>query len=166
MTKIINGIDATGQLFINDQDAWLTWGAYLVGESEDNLLLPASSKPYTKNDFRSQAGQQIFIANPKDESRDVQIELCIISSSRSEYLTAYKNLVKELKSGLVVMYVPLLDEAYNLTEPSFLNLGYYEWYGKLSVRFNEYYSVPVIFEILATEAENPIITEDGEIILI
>lgn len=164
--KIINGIDATGQLFINEKDAWLTWGAFVVGESEDNLLLPASPKSYTENEFRSQKGRQVFIVNPQDDARDVQVEFCIMALSRTEYLTGYKEFIRELKDGLVVLRVPTFDEVYNFTVSGFLSLGYYGTYGKLSVRFNESYSVPVIFEALETETQGFLLTEDNKTILI
>lgn len=159
-------IDYTGQLYINEKDAWETWNVFLVGESLDNFLLPPSPKPYIENNFRSQDGNQVFIVNSKKEARDVQVEFCISTLSREEYLIAYKNFVQELSDGMVTLRIPFIDEVYKLTVASYLSLGYYVKYGKLSVRFNESYSVPAVFESLETESENPITTEDGEIILI
>ena len=70
-------IAQAGQLFINEKDAWLTWGAFMVSDSLDNLLLPPSPKPYTENNFRSQDGKQVFIVNTKKDARDIEVEFCI-----------------------------------------------------------------------------------------
>ena len=155
----------TGQLYINDRDAWLTWGVYLVGDSIDNLLLPAAPKPYTENNFRSQHGKQMFIVNPKKEAREVSVEFCIQADTRANYLTAYEAFVEAL-TGLVVFRLPEFNKEYSLVVSGFLNLGYYGKFGKLSVRFTEPFSAPVIFNALAAENGSLILTEDNKTILI
>ncbi|MBF0577742.1 hypothetical protein [Dysgonomonas sp. GY617] len=156
----------TGQLLINGKDAWVTWNAFLIMDSIDNLLLPASPKAYTENNFRSQNGKQVFIASPRIDERDVQIEFCILKQTRQEFLVAYKNFVEELLNGVVTLKISFLEDSFKLTVASFLSLGYYEKFGKLSVRFNEPNSVPVIFEALATETSSLLLTEEGKTILI
>lgn len=136
----------TGQLFINGKDAWLTWGAFLVGDSLDNLLLPPPPKAYTENNFRSQDGKQVFIVNTKKDARDVQVEFCIKAESRADHLLAYKSFVEELSGGVVDMSIPSISMDFKLTVASYLSLGYYDHFGKLSVRFNEPYSVPVVIK--------------------
>lgn len=155
-----------GQLYINEKDAWLTWGAFLVADSLDNLLLPASPKAYTENNFRSQHGKLVFIVNTKKDARDVQVEFCIASSTREKYLVAYKSFVDELSDGMVIFRIPSINMEFKLTVSSFLSLGYYGKFGKLSIRFNESYSVPVVFDTLSTEGTDLILTEDGKTIII
>lgn len=156
----------TGQLYINEKDAWLTWGAFLVADSLDNLLLPASPKVYTENNFRSQDGKQVFIVNTKKEARDVQVEFCILATSREEYLVAYKNFVNELSDGMITFRIPSIDMEFKLTVSSYLSLGLYGKFGKLSIRFNESYSIPIVLQSLATELHELILTEDYKTILI
>ncbi|MDR2057634.1 MAG: hypothetical protein LBP83_05025 [Dysgonamonadaceae bacterium] len=156
----------TGQLYINEKDAWLTWGAFLVADSLDNLLLPASPKAYTENNFRSQDGKQVFIVNTKKDARDVQVEFCILAASREEYLVAYKNFVDELSDGMVTFRIPSISMEFKLTVSSYLSLGHYGKFGKLSIRFNESYSVPVVFDALSTEETDLILTEEGKTIII
>ena len=156
----------TGQLYINDQDAWLTWGVFMVGDSIDNLLLPPPPKPYVENNFRSQDGKQVFIIDTKKEARDVQVEFCILANSRTEYLQAYKSFVNVLSDGMVTLRVPMLDEVYRLTVGSYLSLGYHGRFGKLAVRFDESFTEPIVYNTLSTEGTNLIITEDGKTITI
>ena len=159
-------MNMTEQLYINEKDAWLTWGAFLVSDSLDNLMLPASPKAYTENNFRSQDGKQVFIVNTKKEARNVQVEFCILAASHEEFLVAYKNFVDELSDGMVRFRIPSINMEFKLTVSSYLSLGYYGKFGKLSISFNESYSVPVVFDTLSTEATNLILTEDGKTILI
>jgi hypothetical protein len=133
-----------GQLLINEKDAWLTWGVFLVADSLDNLLLPASPKPYTENNFRSQNGKQVFIVNTRKEARDVQVEFCIQAATMTQYLAAYKNFLDELSAGMITLKIPTLNMEFKLIVSSYLGLGYYGKFGKLSVRFNEPYSDTVI----------------------
>lgn len=156
----------TGQLYINEKDAWLTWGVFPVADSLDNLLLPASPKAYTENSFRSQDGRQVFIVNTKKEARDVQVEFCVLAASREEYPAAYKSFVDELSDGMVTLRIPSIDMEFKLTVSSFLSLGYYGKFGKLSVRFNESYSVRAVLQSIATELHELLLTEDYKTILI
>lgn len=156
----------TGQLFINDKDAWITWGVFLEDGSEAKLLLPPPMKEYTSNNFRSQDGKQVFIVNPKKDERDISLVFCISAITKEKYLLIYDDFVSELTSGLVKLRVQSIDKELNLTVSSFLDLSYYERVGKLSVRFNESFSVPVVFDALATEGTDLILTEDGKTILI
>lgn len=158
-------MNMTNQLYINEKDAWLTWGAFLIADSLDNLLLPPSPKPYIENNFRSQHGKQVFIVEPKKDARDVQVEFCILAASHQEYLIAYKKFIDELMDGLVIMRVPFIDMEFKLTVSSFLSLGYYGKFGKLSIRFNESYSIPVVMQSLSTELYEFILTEDYKTIL-
>ena len=158
---------AEGQLYINNKDAWITWGAFLVSDSLDNLMLPPSPKSYTENDFRSQDGKQVFIVNTKKEARDVQVEFCISATTQAAYLAAYKSFVNELSGGVITMRIPLLNTEYKLTVSNYLSLGYYGKFGKLAIRFNEPYSVPVVVAALSTEnTSNLVTTENGQTIII
>jgi hypothetical protein len=156
----------TGQLYINEKDAWLTWGAFLVADSLDNLLLPASPKAYTENNFRSQDGKQVFIVSTRKGARDVEVEFCMLAESREEYLIAYKNFIDELMDGMVTVRTPFINMEFHFTVSSFLSLGYYGKFGKLSVRFNESYSIPVELNSLSLETGEFIFTEDSKTILI
>ncbi len=155
----------TGQIYINDKDAWETWGVFMVGESLDNLLLPPPMKSYTENNFRSQHGKQIFFGNPRKESRDIDIEFCISAENRAAYLLAYKSFTNELSSSVVSLRLPELNIELSLILSSFLSLGYYDKFGKLTVRFNDPLSEPTIYfdEVaLVSDDDVFIISETGK----
>ena len=156
----------TGQLYINEQDAWLTWGAFLVGESLDNLLLPPPPKAYVENNFRSQDGKQVFIVNTRKDARDVEVEFCIVAGTQAEYLTKYRAFVEELRDGSVVLRIPEIDQEFTLTVSAWLSLGFYGKFGKLSVRFNEPGYAPITFDVLALENGQEIATENSENLII
>ncbi len=126
-----------GELFINDKDAFVTWGVFLEDRSEEKLLKPANNKEYASNKARSQPGKQVFISNPQPEDRDVLLVLCFSAVSREDFLTKYRACLNELNSGLIKFRVPSLGEEYKFTCDGFQELSYYERIGKLSVRFNE-----------------------------
>lgn len=127
----------TGQLTINDKDAFDTWGATMIGDSIDKLLLPANPKPYVENKFRNQNGKQVLITASVCDERDIDIEFLIKADSKIEFLQKYLGLVAELIKGVIVLDVPYLGIEYKLTLDSYIGLGFHETFGKLSVRFNE-----------------------------
>ena len=66
----------TGELKINNYDAWTNWRCFLEDGSLEKLMLPAPSKPYTENKSRSFAGKQVLIKNPKPDERDITLVFC------------------------------------------------------------------------------------------
>lgn len=126
-----------GDLYINDKDAWLTWGVFLEDNSESKLLLPANPKAYASNNLRNQAGKQVFVSNPQPDERDVLLVFCISAKSKADYLTKYNAFLAEIYNGWINFKVTSLKTTYRFTVSSFQDLSYFDRLGKLSVRFNE-----------------------------
>lgn len=126
-----------GELFVNEKDAFVTWKAFLEDGSEAKLLTPASMKEYASNNARSQAGKQVFVANPQPESRDVNLTFCFSASSKADFLSRYRAFVTEMQSGLILIRVPSLGETYKFICSGFQELSFHKRVGKLSVRFTE-----------------------------
>lgn len=126
-----------GQLYINDKDAFATWGAYLEEGSDNVLLLPASNKEYASNNARSQHGKQVFRRTTRKSDRDVILYFCIVASNRDEYLQKYEAFVDELDSSMVTMKVPSLKKVYKLDALSYQDLSFFDYIGKFAVKFNE-----------------------------
>lgn len=126
-----------GQLYINNKDAFATWGAYLEDGSENTLLLPASNKEYASNNARSQHGKQVFRNAPRKDERDVIVYFCISASTKDEFLQKYEAFVDELDAGMVTFKVSYLKKVYKLDAVSYQELSYYEFIGKFAVKFNE-----------------------------
>lgn len=126
-----------GELYINEKDAWVTWGVFLEDGSEAKLLLPANTKEYASNNKRSSPGRQVFVTNTQPDERNVILIFCISAVSKEEYLKKYDLFVNELSSGWVKLRVPSLGKVFKLISPSFQDLSYSNRIGKLSVRFSE-----------------------------
>jgi hypothetical protein len=127
----------TGQLYINDKDAWCTWGVYLADGSYQKLLLPPPMKAYTENNFRSHPVKQVFIVNPQPDERDVQIEFCLKANCRADYLRKYEDFVREISFGFVKFQVTEINKGYMFLYQSAVSLSYFKRLGRLLVRFNE-----------------------------
>jgi len=159
-----------GELFINGKDAWLNWKVRLIENSYENLLKPPPMKEYSSNKFRSQPGKQVFILNPRIDERQVIVMFGITCNTRSEYLNTYEAFISEINDGVVEMNVVPINKTYKLYIEDYqsLSMGTSICAGKLSVRFNESHFDPVnpIFEVLATETLDFILTEDGKTIII
>lgn len=158
------------QLYINDKDAWETWGVFLEEGSERALLLAANNKEFVSNKNRSEHGKRVIVDNPRLEERDVQLVFCFLTESEDDFLEKYDAFVAELNRGWVQMRVIKVKKVYNFTTTNFQDLGYYGQMGKLSVRFNEPNPTdqdPIKFyRILTTESGQVITTEDDKLILI
>lgn len=126
-----------GQLYINDKDAFASWGSFLEEGSENALLLPAPNKEYTSNKARSQHGKQVSRRLPRKDERDIILYFCLSASNRDEYIQKYEAFVDELDSGIVTMKVPSLKKVYKLDAISYQELSFYDHIGKIAVKFNE-----------------------------
>lgn len=157
------------QLYINGKDAWETWNVYLEEGSERSLLLPANNKEFVSNKNRSEHGKRIIVDSPRLDERDLQLVFCIIADTEDNFLEKYDAFVAELNSGWVQLKVIKVKKVYNLTTSSFLDLGYYEQMGKLSVRFNEpnpdERSIIRFYTALSTQDSKIVQTQDSKVVI-
>lgn len=130
-----------GELFINNKDAWVNWSVRLVDASYDNLENSAPMKAYVENNSRVYSGKQVFISNPKEDSRNVILIFAITCDSRIEFLTKKRDFEREIKTGLCEFKIPNLLTIYklHLDENSTFDLttGLGMRDGKYSIRFTE-----------------------------
>lgn len=126
-----------GDLYINEKDAWITWGVSLEDDSESKLLMPANNKEYASNKCRSQPGKQVFANNPQPEDRDLLLVVNFSAETKQEFLAKYRAFLVEINSGIITFRVTSIGEEYKFICEGFQELNYYERIGKLSIRFNE-----------------------------
>lgn len=96
-----------GQLTINGQDAYNTWGVSMDSSALSALMTPAPIKSLTENDSRIENGKVMITAKTtgdkeslvKVDARDVTITFYIRAKSESEFLTRYYSFCKELETG-------------------------------------------------------------------
>lgn len=128
----------TSNLYINNVDAFSSWGVRLVDESYDNLLTPAPRKEPLTYESSDSNGKQVE-PSPYRSDRTVTLDFDISCSSKDDYLTKFNAFITAIDNGVVAVKVPDLKTIYNLIVESYLPLlsGTGLRNGKLSVRFNE-----------------------------
>lgn len=131
----------TGDLYINNKDAYTTWGVNMGDGFLDALDGFLPMKDYIENDSRLEHGKRMITTNPKVASRDITLEFTITGSSETDYRTKKKAFQAELQAGAFTLKVPTLgSEVYHLvyTGKSIsygLSLG--RCFGKISAKFTE-----------------------------
>lgn len=128
-------------LYINGKDAWLTWRAFLIEDSFNNLMQEPDLKDYVVNDFRSEPGKRVLITNPQPTDRNIQLMFDIQGDSILDYNKKKTALLEEMKKGMFELKVIPLMTIYKVYLPPgyFLNLNSDPGLssGKLSIRLNE-----------------------------
>ncbi len=129
----------TGDLLINDKDAWNVFGVNMGDGFIENILLPAGNKDYIENESRKEHGKRVLYTNAKLSDRDVTLTFNIHGISRSDYLQKYNSFVEELQKGKVIITVPVLNKKFTLSyqKSTSFAIGASMTSSKLSVKFNE-----------------------------
>lgn len=78
-----------GELYINGQDAWTTWGIMLDDSSLSALMTPPAIKDFPKNSSRLESGTRYITLNPKLKERDVTLSLQFVADSKAAFLANY-----------------------------------------------------------------------------
>lgn len=162
------------RLFINNKDAWLTWGVTLRKGSYDSLRLGAPQKEYISNDSLAQHGKQYFTQQSRVDEKQVILMFYLDASSELEYYQRSKAFEAELRKGLLLFRVPKLFTEYKLILNNFNDLTTWNKGSKavFSARFTEpnptdRESTLITARILTddqqigfTDNDNEILTED------
>lgn len=105
----------TGELFINDKDAYTEWGINMGEGFIESIMTPAPLKEFVENTNRLINGKQVLYNNPKLNSRDVQLLINIEGKTQSEYLSRYNSFCTELQKGIVKINIPSMNKTFRLT---------------------------------------------------
>lgn len=104
----------TGQLFINEKDAWTTWGVRMGDGFLDAIDSPLPMKDYIENESRLENGKRMITSIAKVDSRDVTLSFTITGSSETDYRAKKKAFQAELQAGAFTVRVPAIgDETYH-----------------------------------------------------
>ena len=105
----------TGQLYINEKDAWTTWGVRMDDGFLDAIDAPLPMKDYIENESRLEHGKHMITMNAKVDSREITLGFTIAGTSESDYRAKKKSFQSELQSGAFTLKVPALgEEVYHL----------------------------------------------------
>lgn len=103
------------QLYINGEDAYLTYGVTMGESFISNLDTPLALKEYIKNEMRNANGTQyVTSAPPKVASREVTLNFYIQADTETEYRANRDAFLAVLMRGAVNLFVPVLNETYRL----------------------------------------------------
>lgn len=94
----------TGELDINGNDAFTTYGIGLEKGAIASLLTPAPMKEYISNNSRLNHGTQILPTSAKVNQREITIQFHMFASSESTFMANYTNFTNVLASGKVILH--------------------------------------------------------------
>lgn len=105
-----------GELYINNKDAWETWGVNM-GEDFLNVIDAfAPMKDFIENESRLDHGKKVIYAEPKIASRDLTLSFTIKGNNANDFRAKRKAFETELYKGKIEVVVPALgDDIYKLT---------------------------------------------------
>lgn len=105
----------TGELFINEKDAYKEWGVNMGKGFLDALEEPVGLKGYIANDNKLKDGVEYCDMIPKVNERQVTLTFTITGANQNDYRAKRKAFLNELYSGNISLKVPEADdEVYHL----------------------------------------------------
>ena len=88
-----------GELYINEKDAYKTWGVSLEDGAMDSLMSPLSMKQDIVNESRLEHGKRHINIRPKVDEREIALPMHLSARNKSEYLIRLAAFRKVLESG-------------------------------------------------------------------
>ena len=90
----------TGQLYINNKDAFTQWGVSLNASGLSTLMTPPAVKSYIRNESAIENGSRLVTAvTPRLQSREFTVTVNLSAPDESTFLTRYASFVAEITSG-------------------------------------------------------------------
>lgn len=90
-----------GNLFVNNKDAWLTWGMTLDSKALTALMTPPGMKENIRITSRCMDGSQVIRGNARVASRSVTLTVQISAKTKEAFLARYASFCEELKTGFL-----------------------------------------------------------------
>lgn len=90
-----------GDLIINDNDAYVSWGVSLLQGALTALMTPAPMKAFIESKTRLKHGSTVVDKTPRVDSRELNLQVSIKAKSESDYATKYAAFIGELQKGEV-----------------------------------------------------------------
>ena len=93
-----------GQLYINEKDAYLTWGIFLDETALSALMTPAPNKEFISNKYRSKDGKSVIKHNPRLDERDITLPFNMTAKDSDVFMANYAKFCEEIlaKGELVI----------------------------------------------------------------
>lgn len=91
----------TGELFINNKDAFTTWGIGLEDGALSALMTPSPMKDYIENSSRLEHGTRVITSNAKMDERSITLQIHLTAKDENTFLTNYASFCEELKGAVL-----------------------------------------------------------------
>lgn len=93
-----------GQLYINGEDAYLTWGIFLDETALSALMTPAPNKEFISNKYRSKDGKSVIKHNPRLDEREITLPFNMTAKDSDTFMTNYARFCEDVlaNGGLVI----------------------------------------------------------------
>ena len=89
-----------GQLFINEKDAFLTWGISLDSSALSALLTPPAKKAWVTNEVRTDNGTKYALsAVPPNSQREFTLTITLTAEDEEQFFARYASFCEELSDG-------------------------------------------------------------------
>lgn len=129
----------TGELYINNKDAYLTWGISMDNTSLSALMTPIPNKELIENRSRLEHGKRIISFNPKLDERNITLTINLTAKTEEEFFLRYNKFCEELATGILnikTKYQP--DIVYHTIYLSCSQFSQFmRGIGKFSLKLNE-----------------------------
>ena len=86
----------SGELYINDQDAYTTWGVSFEDGALSALMTPPSMKDVIVNESRLEHGKRRMNLIPRMQERELTLPFHLVASNKTQYLQRYAAFVNEI----------------------------------------------------------------------
>lgn len=88
-----------GELFINNKDAYDTWGISMDSSALSALMTPPMQKELIENKSRLEHGKRVVKANPKVDERTLTLAINLTAPSEDAFFSRYGSFCEELAKG-------------------------------------------------------------------
>ncbi|MFK2700232.1 hypothetical protein ACIXR5_12490 [Bacteroides fragilis] len=93
---------AAGELYINNKDAYTTWGISMDTSSLSSLMTPPPMKDFIENKSRLEHGKRVITSNPKIDERDITLTFNLTAKMKSNFFHGTTLFVKNLLLGYCI----------------------------------------------------------------
>lgn len=100
--------------YINDQDAFTTWGVVFDDDLLERLRMPPELKDLISNDSPSSHGETILLGSPKVKSRTFPLTIRLYADSEADLNTKVQAFNNVLLAGTFKLRIVRFGVTYNL----------------------------------------------------
>lgn len=128
-----------GELYINNKDAYVTWGISMDTSSLSSLMTPPQNKELIENKSRIEHGKRIVVHNPRFDERTITLTFNLTAKTEKQFFIRYSKFCEELATGILnikTIYQPnIIYRTIYLSCSQFTQ--FMRGIGKFSLKLNE-----------------------------